>query len=358
MPKPQETAILIVNGQEFGDWESVWVQQRWADSFTYFRFTAAERDPIFTKQGSFPLWTKLQFKPGDTCTVVLAGQVAVTGFIETRQVAYDANQHGVMLIGKSWTAPAARSSVNTKTGNFDKKNILQVAQEVLAPYPVGIKVVGSLDLTPFDKLQNEKGELIWDFLERIARPRGVVMGSDELGNILLIGDHAGDIVGQLIEGVNIKSCQATVTIEHTYEEYRVDAQTAASDDNSGTAASELTATVGTAIGTPLASLLLTAAEQPVKTQPEVAARARNESIWHDYTQMQATIVTQGWLKDGVQLWHAGDDVFVRSPMALLNNTMKIQNCTFTQDNQNGTQTTLDVVMPGLLRDSQNFNPGS
>lgn len=358
MPKPQETALLIVNGQEFSDWESVWVQQRWADSFTYFRFTAAERDPIFTKQGSFPLWQKLQFKPGDTCTVVLAGQLAVTGYIETRQVAYDAHQHGVMLIGKSNTAPAARSSVNTKTGNFDKKNIVQVAQEVLQGYPVGVRVVGAPDMTPFDKLQNEKGELIWDFLERIARPRGVVMGSDEKGNFLLIGDHSTSSVAELVEGRNIKSCQCTITIEHIYEEMRVDAQTAASDDNSGTAASELTAQVGSAVGTPLKSFLLTAAEQPVKTQAEVQSRARNESIWHDYTQVQATIITQGWLSDGVTLWHAGDKVFVNSPMAMLNNDMKIQNCTFTQDSNNGTQTTLDVVMPGLLRDTEGFNPGS
>jgi prophage tail gpP-like protein len=128
MPKPQETAVLVVNGQEFSDWESVWVQQRWADSFAYFRFTAAERDPILLQKGGvFPLWQKLQFKPGDLCTIIMAGQLAVTGYIETRQVAYDANQHGVMLIGKSMTAPAAKSSVSTKTGNFDKKNILQVA---------------------------------------------------------------------------------------------------------------------------------------------------------------------------------------------------------------------------------------
>ena len=95
-----------------------------------------------------------------------------------RQVAYNATSHGVMLIGKSVTAWAARSSVDTKTGSFDGKNILQVAQEVLAPYPVGIKTVGQIDLTPFVHLQNEKGELIWDFLERLARPRGIVMGSD------------------------------------------------------------------------------------------------------------------------------------------------------------------------------------
>ncbi|UPK03097.1 phage baseplate assembly protein [Bradyrhizobium sp. 170] len=356
MPKPQEVAVLDVNGLQFEDWESVWVQQRWADSFTYFRFTAAERDPIINKQGGpFPLIAKLQFKPGDKCTITLAGQLAVTGYIETRQVAYDASAHGVMLIGKSATAWAARSSVDTKTGNFDKKNIVQVAQEVIAPYGVGLQVIGSPDMTPFDKLQNEKGELVWDFLERIARPRGVVMGSDSKGNFLLIGEHSYPVVAQLVEGQNIKSCQCIITEEHTYTEYRVDGQAPASDSNAGTAASELTGKVG---GTsPVISKLITAAEQPVRTQAEIQARAKNESVWHEGTKIQATIVVQGWLRDGSSLWQAGDDVAVYSPMAMLNNTLKIQNCTFTQDNHSGTLTTLDLVSPNLLRDRANFDPG-
>jgi prophage tail gpP-like protein len=356
MPKPQEVAVLDVNGKTFEDWESVWVQQRWADSFTYFRFTAAERDPIINRKGGpFPLIAKLQFKPGDKCTITLAGQLAVTGYIETRQVAYDANAHGVMLIGKSATAWAARSSVDTKTGNFDKKNIVQVAQQVIAPYGVGLRVIGSPDMTPFDKLQNEKGELVWDFLERIARPRGVVMGSDSKGNFLLIGEHSYPVVSQLVEGQNIKSCQCIITHEHIYTEYRVDGQAPASDDNAGTASSELTGKVG---GTsPVISKLITAAEQPVKTQAEIQARAKNESVWHEGTTIQATIVVQGWLRDGSSLWQAGDDVHVHSPMAMLDNTMKIQNCTFTQDNNSGTLTTLDLVNPELLRDRSNFNPG-
>jgi prophage tail gpP-like protein len=355
MPKPQEVAVLDVNGRTFEDWESVWVQQRWADSSTVFRFTAAERDPIFTQAGVFPLIAKLQFKPGDKCTVTLAGQLAVTGYIETRQVAYDAFAHGVMLIGKSATAWPARSSVDTKTGNFDKRNIQQVAQEILKDYPVGLQVIGQLDLTPFDKLQNEKGELIWDFLERIARPRGVVMGSDSKGNFLLIGEHAAPVVAQLVEGQNIKSCQCLITEEHTYTEYRVDGQAPASDSNAGTAASEMTAKVG---GTsPVIAKLITAAEQPVKTQAELLARARNESVWHEGTKIQATIVVQGWLRDGSSLWQAGDDVHVYSPMAMLNNTLSIQNCSFTQDNNSGTLTTLDLVSPSLLRSMSSFNPG-
>src|ERR1700761_6129203 len=121
MPNPQEIATLEVNGVQFQDWESVWVQQRAHDPYTLFRFTAAERDPIFNVANTFPSWQKLQFKPGDNCTITLAGQLACTGIIETRQVAYDAHQHGVMLIGKTDTAAPARSSVNTQTGNFDNK---------------------------------------------------------------------------------------------------------------------------------------------------------------------------------------------------------------------------------------------
>jgi prophage tail gpP-like protein len=355
MPKPQETAVLEVNGVKFDDWESVWVQKQRADSYTWFRFTAAERDPIFGKANVFPLPSRLQFKPGDRCTITLAGTTVVTGYIETRQVAYDANQHGVMLIGKSATAWAARSSVDTKTGNFDKKNILQVAQEVIKPYGVGLKVIGQLNLTPFDKLQNEKGELVWDFLERIARPRGVIMGSDAFGNFLLIGEHSDPGGAELVEGRNIKSCQCTITHKNSYLNYDATAQKPASDDDAGTEASEQHATIKGTV-TQIASKLITNAEQPVKTQAELQDRVKNEKVWHDDSVVQATIVVQGWLADGTKLWEEGKEYHVRSPMAMLNQTLKVQTVTFTQDDQQGTQTTLDMVLPGLLKGSPNYDP--
>jgi prophage tail gpP-like protein len=354
MPKPEEIAVLEVNGQKFDDWESVWVQLRANDPFAYFRFTAAERDPIFRVPNTFPSWTKLQFKPGDTCTITLAGQLAVTGIIEVRQVAYDAHQHGVMLIGKTNTAAPARSSVNTETGNFDNKNLQQIAQEVIAPYGVGLKVIGSLDLTPFKQMQNEKGELIWDFLERIARYRSCIMGSDELGNFLLIGDHSYQKVADLIEGVNIKSCQCTISHEQTYFQNDVHGQQAGDDQNNGPAASEVKATATGKVANPY-TFLLTPMEQP-GDHPEAQKRADHEQKWSDGTEIQANITVQGWLRGGVALWKPLDEVFVKSPMAMLQQTLKIRTATFTQDNQNGTQTLLDLVVPGLLNGSLNVDP--
>jgi prophage tail gpP-like protein len=355
MPKPQETAELTVNGVKFDDWETVFVEKRYGDPFSFFRFTAAERDPVFGR-ATPPDWTKLQFKPSDPCTVTLAGVQVINGIIEIRQVAYNATSHGVMLIGKSTTAWAARSSVDTKTGSFDGKNILQVAQEVLAPHPVGIKTVGTLDLTPFVALQNEPGELIWDFLERLARPRGIVMGSDAFGNFLLIGPHTFPTVTQLIEGQNIKSCQCTIRHDQSYLEFDTRAQAPATEDQSGTDISQLNATALSRITTQPYSKLITPAEQPVPTQAEVEARNNNERIWHDDTEVQATITVQGWLYNQTRLWTPGDHVFVRSPMAMLNQVLAIQKVTFTQDSNNGTQTVLDMVLPGLLRGRLNLDP--
>ena len=39
----RETATLIVNGINFQDWESVFVQLRWCHEYAYFRFTSVER---------------------------------------------------------------------------------------------------------------------------------------------------------------------------------------------------------------------------------------------------------------------------------------------------------------------------
>jgi prophage tail gpP-like protein len=354
----QEQATLIVGGTNFKDWESVFVQLRWGDPFAYFRFTSVERDapssnaaPVTTTQW----YQDPQFMPGTPCEINLGGVPVIKGYIEVRQVAYDANRHGIELQGKSWTAPVARSSVNTGTGSFDGLTWKQVADKVVAPYGVQVIPIGTLNSIPFDKLQNQPGELIWDFLERIARPRGIILGSDSFGNFLAIGDHSMPVLNtQLIEGQNIKAMQCIFTKEHVYAEYDVTAQSAASNDNAFTAASELRGSWG---GSGYkGSILITPSEQPVKTVQEVIDRAKNEALWHEGPQIEATVTVQGWFRDEVTLWWPGDNVFVYSPMCPLNMLMKIQNVTFTQDNNAGTQTQLYLKQPWALKQQAFMNP--
>jgi prophage tail gpP-like protein len=350
MPNPAEVATLIVQGQRFEDWQSVWVQSRYAEAYPLFRFTAAERDPIPE------LWTKLQFKPGDECIIYLGGELAITGVIIERQVGYDANNHAVQLSGKGITWYATKSSVIHHTGNFDGKTFEQVAREVIAPFGVGVKTIGTLNAIPFKRLSIQPGETVWDFLERIARPRGIILGSDIYGNILLIDHHTGEVVEQLIEGKNILKMQCVISKEHAFTDYIVRAQTGASDEQHGAAASEQECGApGTA---KRYSVNITPAEQPVWNKGEVCDRAKHEAIWHEGYEITAITTVQGWLRGGTALWHAGDDVLVNSPMAMLNQVLKIESATFTQDRNSGTLTTLELVPPWKLKDHNNYNVGN
>jgi prophage tail gpP-like protein len=157
--KALDQATVIVEDFEYEDWESVWVQIGISLPYSMFRFTAVERD---TPRDMF---YDIQFVPGEKCLVNLGGVTIIKGYIELRQGAYDGTRHGVEITGSSATRPIARSSVNTKTGNFDGMSFRKVVEKVLEGYPVGFKILGTLDDTPFDKLQNQPGEQIWDFLE-------------------------------------------------------------------------------------------------------------------------------------------------------------------------------------------------
>ncbi|HEY2243457.1 MAG TPA: hypothetical protein VGH47_04435 [Xanthobacteraceae bacterium] len=338
---PLDEATIIAGGIDFKDWESVWVQIAYTEPFPLFRFTSVER---LTQIGYYP-----QFMPGEQVIIKLGGATVVNGFILTRQVAYDANRHGIELFGAGYTEPWSRSSIYNETGNYDGMSFEQAARKAMKGFPVDLKVIGTLDATPFDKLQHQPGERLWDFMERIARPCGVIMGSDPFGSFLAIGDHGFPVVNtNLIEGQNIKKCQYSLTMKHLYQVAQVNAQAPASDDNSGTAASQLTGKWG-GTGIP-GTINITPADQPVKTLAEVIQRAKNESKWLEGTYLDISITVQGWYRDPVSLWWPLTNVLIDSPMLPFKDVLKIHTVTFTQDSQNGTQTQIDFKLPWALND--------
>lgn len=344
---PDEIAKLTVGSIEFDDWDTVWVQHRAAESSALFKFTCAEDDPL---PGNF---AALQFRPGDSCEIRLGGKLAMTDAVITiRQVAYDANSHGVMLAGHSMTWFPATSAAESKTGSFDNQPFERIARTVLttAGQPPGkIKTIGSIDATPLKWAQINPGETVWDFLERLARPIGALLGSDHLGNFLLIGDHVGAHADMdLYEGRNILSCQCVISNENVFKEYDATGQAPPNDEVNGAASAEMEAQApGTS---PQFRKRKVPAEHPV-TMDQLIKRAHNEAVWSEADKITATITVQGWLQGGTfELWHAGDVVYVYSPMAMLNMVLKIAVVTFTQDSKNGTVTTMNLVRPAALKD--------
>lgn len=344
MSEQSEVATLLVKGNNFKDWETVWVQTNYTDSYSQFRFTCAERTP-----------DPEQFKPSDACTIRLGDQLAITGVILTRQVAFEGNAHGVMLQGVSETWYAGRASVQHKTGRFDGKTFEDIAKEVLKPTGIEYKLLGKVDQTKFDHCQIQPGEKIFDFLERIGRDRKIIIAADREGKYLFVGEHEAKHVGLLIEGKNIKSCQAVISDQQRHSEYITRAQCSASDDMKYRFAAQQEARApGSAVRY---SPLLTPIEHPVRTDKEVERRCDMEQMWHEGQDIQVTVVVQGWFAQSGELWTAGDDVSFKSPMAMINGDLKIQTVTFTQDSQSGSLTTLLLVAPWGLNGKRGFTRG-
>lgn len=327
------------------------VQTRWHDECDIARFSAAER-----RDDIVPYWQLLQIKPCDTIEVWLSGQLAMTGTIIERQVAYDADNHGVQFTAKGKSRWAYKSSVNSQTGSFDQMSFEEIYKKVLSPYGTPL-VVGVLNPLKFQKVQNQPGESNWDFLERLARVRGIILASDYTGPPVAVGIYNTQPRAALIEGVNIQAMNAVINVDETFVNYKAIGQMAASNETSGTAASEQESPPvgGTGCNE---SILITPSEQPV-TLPELLDRARNEAKWHEAAKLTCTIVVQGWTYDGVNLWRVGTSVWVKSKMAMLDNKLSIRRATYTQDRNQGSLTTLECVWPWMLNDSpevEGLNP--
>jgi prophage tail gpP-like protein len=344
MPNWREVAQLIVGGIVYEDWESVYVQHRWQEGWPTFRFTA-------TEGGKLPFdWAKLQFKPGDSCTILLGGQLGVTGIITQRQVAYAASEHGVQLSGVGVQWAASTSSVPSEKGqnNFDNMPISAIFQKVVASVGGSPQVIGKPSDMKFENMQSQPGELVFDFLDKIARMRNAKLGSDHLGNLLLIGEYSPPITQQLIEGQNIEKMQCIFSSEFLYNEYKLNSQAPVRDDKSASQSAEVMVTAAGDLPGKFMRKLEIPAEHPSMTVPEAQMRAQYEALERTGTKVTANVTVQGWLRDGQNLWRCGDGVVVNSPMCPLALTMLIKTATFTQDNKGGTITQLECVLPSML----------
>ena len=356
--KNEEIATLVVRGLVYEDWETVWFQWTLGDPWAQFRFTATEDDTHLWMAGDerTPDELLLRFKPGDECTLYLGGWPVMDGVIMIRQVAYDKNNHTIVLQGTTLTYYAANSSIIDEKSEYEG-TFLDIADKVLAPTCSGYKTWGTISSLKFEDPQRPNpGESIFDFLERIARDRKVIVTSDPYGDFLFIGEHVGQYVADLVEGENILKCQAVIADLKARSVFIARGQSGGSDDQMMRKAAHLEARVdGTA---KCYNPLLTPIEHQVWTRAEVELRAKNEQMFAEgQHKVEATVTVQGWFNPRTGLrWDVGQDVFFQSPMTGIDaQMMKIKSITFTQDKA-GSLTTMVIVHPSGFNDS-NFKRG-
>jgi prophage tail gpP-like protein len=344
--KVTEQAVLTVNGQDYRDWETIMVRHAIREVPPYrFRFTCSEAIPIANNFGV------LQIKPGDECEVTLAGEKAIKGKVSTRQVYYDKRRHYVEIQGATFTLDLSGSSPISKTMEMKDVNIQQIASSLLKPYKIPLTIEGgSLPQMKFPRVSLQHGLSTFDHLDLYARNAGVPFTSNEKGDFVMIAG-AGQGGDAFVEGQNILIGREILYNPSMESSSPSLAHGTGSDDKWGADVSHVPYTdlkMASQFGSAFMPFVIPM-ELPTIGQDHMKGRAQAESNFQKTDQVTVFVTVYGWLKPSGGLWKRNDMYPVTSPMLIMKgDPLRAKSVTFTQDNNEGTRTTLELCNPLAL----------
>ena len=346
MPQAAEIAVLTVAGRNYTDWESVSVKHQLREMPMYScRFTCSEASPLSDHLD------KLQIMPGTYCTVTLAGELAFTGKVTTRQVFVDARRHHIEIQCAN-NLHMATSSVISKTGEFKNNTPEQIIRTVLKPLNINLKVEGGqLPNFKIPRYSVTPGESVHDFIDTLTRHLGkegsaigIAHTADVQGNFcILVGDLGGG--DTLTEGKNMLEGREVIYDPLQAGGVPSPNQGPGNDDQWGAKVASIpfvSKTFQTMGAKYVPSVVVP--EMPFMGKDLHEGRATSESNWLQEAYVTVYGTVYGWLKPSGGLWERGKKVTVNSPMLVMNGIpLILKSATFSQDNQTGTRTTLELV---------------
>jgi prophage tail gpP-like protein len=132
----------------------------------------------------------LPFKGGEPCRVRDDADIIATGFIERVDIAYSATSHTIQIGGRDKPADLLDStlrSISDFRPPISLKRCIELALKDIGA--ADIKVIDLANPEPFktvvDLIAPEPGEGCFEFIEKLARKRKVLVTSDPDGNIVI-----------------------------------------------------------------------------------------------------------------------------------------------------------------------------
>ena len=329
--------ILRINGQIHGGWKrasitrnmttlagtfEVDVTDRWADD-------AAAR-PI---------------KPGARCSVSVAGQQVIQGFVDEAVPRYDATTHHAAIRGRDATADLVDCSALHDPDEWKDQRLDQLVRILAQPF--GIPVSADVPLgEPFKIFKLQPGETVFTAIERLCRMRAVLAVSNGQGGLLLTraGNRRAAVALENGPTGNILSGEGVSSDRDRFSEYRVRGSSQGNDLVFGDDLQvEGRATDGTISRyRPFVVLAETQVDQRAADD-----RARWEATVRAGRSRQARYVVQGWTAGG-DLWRPNTLVAVRDDWLSIDEDMLITSVRYRRS-EAGTTTELGVMHPDAFK---------
>jgi prophage tail gpP-like protein len=242
-----------------------------------------------------------------------------------------------------------------KLNGHDGKNWQALASELMQHLGIKLHTMGAVDPKPYDRVQVQPGEVIMQVLERYARMRNIVVGSNANGGLLAIGEHEVQPTGDLAEGYNILRANAVVRDNMVYKRYLAVGQGAGSDAKHG---DEQNKQIAQRWGTSTRNRYSIVVADLADDLYGLERRVKMEEVFSEGSNIEASITVQGWFKNNntsEEIWRAGEYYTIFSPSLILNDTvLGCAGCVYEQTNGGGTTTTMQMVKPIHMNGQYNY----
>jgi prophage tail gpP-like protein len=328
--------VLTVGGKQYAGWKEVEIRRGIEQVAGTFVLSVSER-----WAGQNEMWP---IRHGEECTLSVDGEILITGYVDDLLPFFDAQQHGVTVVGRDKTGDLVDCSAVSNSGQWQGRTLLQVAQDIAKPFEIAVRAETDVG-KPFTTAALQEGETAFEALERAARMRGVLLISDARGGLSIARAGAERIATALAQGENILSARASFSMRDRYSSYICKGQNIGFDESTPDQNAQ---PKGTAQDTGVQRYrpLIIVAENVSD-----AKGLKDRAIWEAAVRLgrsaRPQITVQDWRHtDG--LWLPNYLVPVRCPYLYLDAEMLIVAVTY-RLNDNGTTAEIELCRPEAFK---------
>jgi prophage tail gpP-like protein len=206
------TVTLKVNGQLFTNWSRVKITRGLKQGASSFEFeTPGELVPAIV--------------PFQSCTIMDGSDLLLTGYVWPVSIDVEPRSSSSVIAGKSKTGDLVDCHLlgvlasNQLTGN----KLDAIARLVCAPFGITVSIAAGLSLGDAFPDATLGAETAWQYLERLARQRAVLLTDNAAGNLVLTRAGTARAPANLTMGPggNVHKAKGELTAEGRFSVYRI-----------------------------------------------------------------------------------------------------------------------------------------
>lgn len=319
---------LKIAGQSYTGWQKVSVVRSLEALSARFDITLTDQSPF-------------QIPRGTAVTLLLYGEIMITGFVDTLEVGVGPSEHTMRITGRDKTGDLVDCAALVDSQEMLNVTLREIIEEVIEPF--GIKATFEVEPATIFKKFSFQEETAYEAIERACRLRGVFASTDAAGQ-LIIHEYGKIRAGDgLTLGDNVISATSTFNEVDRFSQYRVYGQQPGTGGVSAEAATQpqgFATDLGITRYRPKIVLAEGAVDDQVaqdRSEWEAAVRAARSS--------SVKVLTAGWQDKNGELWKINRITPCDLPEPRIEDDMLIKEVAFTLDDQNGEKAELTLVRP-------------